>query len=79
MIMSITIENPTAEEIIAAIKAQIPPAEFERLKNLLIQEKPYWEDPTYSSEWSEEDMRDATRSTGLLIEKRFGPEEVDYD
>lgn len=33
--MSITIENPTAEEIIAAIKAQIPPSEFERMKELL--------------------------------------------
>jgi hypothetical protein len=36
--MSITIENPTAEEIIAAIKAQIPDSEFERLKILINQE-----------------------------------------
>jgi hypothetical protein len=77
--MSITIENPTAEAIISEIKRQIPASEFERLKALLIQEKPYWEDPAYSSEWSEEDLADATRSTGLLIEKRFGPETVDYD
>ena len=33
--MSITIENPTAEEIIAALKSQISTSEFERLKALL--------------------------------------------
>lgn len=77
--MSITIENPTAEEIIAAIKSQIPPREFERLKVLLSHEKPYWEDPTYSGEWSDEDLRNAQHVTALLIEKRFGPEEADYD
>ena len=37
--MSITIENPTAEAIYAAIKSQIPPSEFERLKNLLSHEE----------------------------------------
>lgn len=77
--MSITIENPTAEAIIAAIKSQIPPREFERLKELLNQEKPYWEDPVYSGEWSDEDLRDAQHATALLIEKRFGPEESNYD
>ncbi len=77
--MSITIENPTVEAILAEIKRQIPANEFERLKALLLGEKPYWEDPTYSSEWSEEDLQDATRATGLLIEKRFGPEEGNYD
>ena len=53
--MSITIENPTAEQIIAAIKSQIPPSQFERMKTLLNTETPHWEDPTFSSEWSEED------------------------
>jgi hypothetical protein len=77
--MSITIENPTAEAVIAAIKDQMSADEFERLKNLLSHEKPYWEDPTYSDDWSEEDLRDAVRSTALLIEKRFGPEEGNYD
>ena len=38
MAMSITIENPTAEEIIAAIKSQIPDSEFERLKVLINQD-----------------------------------------
>ena len=76
--MSITIENPTAEAIYEALQS-VPANEIERLKALLNGEKPYWEDPTYSSEWSEEDLRDAGRSTGLLIEKRFGPETVSYD
>ncbi len=35
--MSITIENPTAEEIIVALKSQISASEFERLKELLSQ------------------------------------------
>ena len=77
--MSITIENPSAEAIYAAIKRQMPADEFERLKTLFNEEKPYWEDPTYSDEWSDEDLADAARATGLLIEKRFGPEEGDYD
>lgn len=77
--MSITIENPTAEEIIAEIKRQIPAPEFERLKALLNEEKPYWKDPTYSGEWSEEDLRDLDRSTARLIDERFGPEAGNYD
>ena len=77
--MSITIENPTAEEIFAVLKSQIPPSELERLRALLVHITPYWEDPAYSGEWNEEDLHDAQRSTALLIEKRFGSEAVDYD
>ncbi len=77
--MSITIENPTAEAIISEIKRQIPASEFERLKTLLLEEKPYWEDPAFSSEWSEEDLRALDRHTARLIDERFGPEEGNYD
>jgi hypothetical protein len=77
--MSITIENPVAEEILAALKRQIPPSEYARMRALINEEPPYGEDPTYSSDWSEEDLRDAQRATALLIDKRFGPEEGNYD
>jgi len=77
--MSITIENPTAEEIIAALKREIPASEFERLKNLLSSDTPPWEDPSYSSEWSEEDLRDLDLHTARLIDERFGPEKENYD
>lgn len=76
--MSITIENPTAETIYAALR-DVPAPEIERLKVLLNAEKSYWENASFSSEWSEEDLRDAAHSTALLIEKRFGPEEGNYD
>ena len=76
--MSIPIENPTAETIYAALR-DVPAREIERLKELLNAGKSYWDDPAYSSEWSEEDLRDAAHSTALLIEKRFGPEAGDYD
>jgi hypothetical protein len=49
------------------------------MKALINEESPYWEDPTYSGEWGEEDLRDAQRATALLIDKRFGPEEGNYD
>ena len=76
--MVITIENPTAETIYAALR-DVPAREIERLKELLNAEKPYWEDATFSSEWSEEDLRDLDRSTAQLIDERFGPEEGNYD
>ena len=77
--MSIIIENPTAEAIYAEIKRQVPAHEFERLKTLFTEDKPYWEDPTYSGEWSDEDLRDLDRATARLIDERFGPEEGNYD
>ncbi len=75
--MPITIENPTAEAIYSAV-AYLSGEEKEKLR-LLLQRDQVQSDPAYSEEWSEEDLRDATRSTALLIEKRFGPEEENYD
>ena len=75
--MPITIENPTAEAIYSAVLF-LSDEEKRKLRSLL-QRDELIADSTYSEAWSEEDMRDATRSTGLLIEKRFGPEEANYD
>lgn len=78
--MPITIEKPTAEAIYAALQS-VPPDELARLREMLTVAPPDdpSNDPTYSSEWSEEDIEDFRRSTALLIEKRLGDEEVDYD
>jgi hypothetical protein len=73
--MPITIENPTAEAALEALQ-QLPSEEFARLKQMLV-EANYGED--YQDFWTEEDMRDAARSSALLFEKRFGPEEGGYD
>ncbi len=73
--MSITIENPTAEAAFQALR-QLPGEELKRLKEMFAAID-YGEG--YQDFWTEEDLADATRSTGLLIEKRFGPETVDYD
>lgn len=75
--MPITIENPTAEAIYSAVLF-LSEEEKRKLRSLL-QRDELLSDPAYSEEWSDEDLRDATRSTALLIEKRFGPEEGDYD
>lgn len=69
----ITIETPTAEAIYSAV-VFLSEEEKRKLRSLL-QRDELRSDPTYSEEWSEEDLRDATRSTALLIEERFGPEE----
>lgn len=80
--MPITIEKPTAESALQAL-TQLPESELARLRELLaatpLQNGDYSDDPSYSSEWSEEDIEDLRRSTALLIEKRLGDEEVDYD
>ena len=73
--MAITIENPTAEAAFEALQ-QLPQEEFARLKHMFA-EANYGEG--YQDFWTYEDMKDAARSTALLIEKRFGPEEADYD
>jgi len=73
--MSITIENPTAEAAYQALQ-QLPGVELSRLKKMLTAAD-YGEG--YQDFWTDEDLKDATRSTALLIEKRFGPEEGDYD
>ena len=75
--MPITIENPTAEAIYSAVLF-LSDEEKSKLR-LLLERDQVMSDPSYSDEWSEEDLRDATRSTALLIERRFGPEEVNYD
>ena len=75
--MPITIETPTADAIYSAVLF-LSEDEKEKLRLLLLRDQIH-ADPTYSEEWTEEDLRDATRSTGLLIEKRFGSEEADYD
>lgn len=71
--MAITIETPTAEVAFAALQL-LPEPELARLREMLaalpIDDKSYWTD---------EDLEDAQRATALLIEKRFGPEEGDYD
>ena len=74
--MSITIENPTAETILTALR-DVPESEIKRLTALL-NARCLLDDPTYCSSWSEEDFVDLHRYTGRLIEKRFGPEEGDY-
>lgn len=78
--MPITIDKPTAEAIYAALQS-VPPGELARLREMLTVTPPddYSTDPTCSSEWSDEDLADAQRATGQLIEKRFGPEAGDYD
>ncbi len=78
--MPITIDKPTAEAIYAALQ-NVPPNELARLREMLTPTQPddYSNDPSYSSEWSAEDLADARRATGQLIEKRFGSESGDYD
>lgn len=80
--MPITIEAPTAEAALQAVQ-QLPHDELARLREMLtaLTTPPddYSNDSTYSSEWSQEDLVDARRATGQLIEKRFGPEVGDYD
>ena len=75
--MSITIENPTAETILAALR-DVPAGEVERLRTLL-NSRSIMDDPSYSDSWSEEDFRDLDRYTARLIDERFGPEEANYD
>ena len=58
--MSITIENPTAEEIIAELKRQIAPSEFERLKVLLNDEHPETAEEEENA-WREISARSAAR------------------
>ncbi len=36
-------------------------------------------DPSYQGYWTDEDLEDAARMTGRLIEERFGPEPGNYD
>ena len=75
--MPITIESPTAEAAFAALQ-QLPQDELTRLQQMFVKPKiDYGEN--YQSHWTEEDLEDATRATALLIEKRFGPEEGNYD
>ena len=75
--MPITIESPTAEAAYAALQ-QLPDEELARLQQMFAKPKiDYGEN--YQSHWTEEDMKDAARATALLIEKRFGPEEGNYD
>ncbi len=79
--MPITIENPTAEAIYSALR-DVPATELARLREMLAPASSaddYVRDPAFSSEWSDEDLQDARRATGLLVEKRFGPEAGDYD
>ena len=75
--MPITIENPTAEAAFAALQ-QLPEDELARLQQMFAKPKiDYGEN--YQSYWTEEDLEDAARATALLIDKRFGPEEGNYD
>ena len=44
--------------------AEFPPELVQRvLKYAISLKQPYWERPGYSSEWTEEDIRDATRES----------------
>ncbi len=75
--MPITIETPTAEAIFSAARYL---SEEEKCKlRLLLQSDALTADPTYSGEWSEEDLRHLDRHTARLIDERFGPEEGNYD
>ncbi|MDQ3815065.1 MAG: hypothetical protein M3347_14125 [Armatimonadota bacterium] len=73
--MAITIENPTAEAAFEALR-QLPSEEFARLKQMLSAADC---GEGYQDFWTEEDLQDAARSTAPLLDKRFGPEEGDYD
>ena len=75
--MPITIENPTAEAIWRAAQ-QLPKGELARLQQMFAQSKIDCGE-NYQSHWTEEDLADAARATALLIDKRFGPEEGNYD
>lgn len=75
--MPITIESPTAEAAYAALQ-QLPQDELARLQQMFAKPQvDYGEN--YQSHWTEEDLEDAARATALLIDKRFGPEEGNYD
>ncbi len=76
--MAITIENPTAETIYAALR-DVPAREIERLKELLNAKSPHAKACDFKSDWSEEDLSDLDRATAQLIDERFGPEEGNYD
>lgn len=73
--MVITIENPTAEAAFEALR-QLPSEELHRLEEMFVRAH-YGEG--YQSFWTNEDIKDAQTSTASLIEKRFGPEEGNYD
>jgi hypothetical protein len=73
--MVITIENPTAEAAYEALR-QLPSEELNRLSEMFV--KAYYGEG-FQSFWTDEDLEDASRSTARLIEKRFGPEEGNYD
>ena len=73
--MSITIETPTARDAFIALQ-KLPDDEFLRLKEMLV-EAEFGEG--FQDFWTDEDLKDAQAATGRLIEKRFGPEEGDYD
>ena len=75
--MPITIESPTAEAAYAALQ-QLPEDELARLQQMFAKPKINYGE-NYQSHWTEEDLEDAARATALLIEKRFGSEEGDYD
>lgn len=86
--MTITIEL-TAEQLFEAAQ-QLPAHEQTRLRELLSPENGDGANngaalpndangPNYRSDWSDEDLADAQRATGLLIEKRFGTEPYNYD
>lgn len=58
--MSITIENPTAEEIIEVVMRVLPPREIEKFK-VILGVKPILE----SDGWTQEDLESFARSEKL--------------
>jgi hypothetical protein len=70
--MGITIEHPTAESAIEALK-KLPASELAKLMAILLDHE-----PQRQSDWSAQDLDDLDRATARLMDKRYGPEEGNY-
>lgn len=62
--MPITIDNPTAESIYAALQS-VPPNELARLREMLTATPPI----NRSTEWSDEDLADFSAAQSALTEE----------
>lgn len=78
--MSQNVETkPTAESVYAEAVQDLSSSERFKLATLILNGIPSEAVVDYSTEWSEEDLRDFDRATAELIDQRFGPEEGNYD
>lgn len=78
MAQTLLTQPATAESVYAEVVQALPSSEQFKLATLIMNRIPPEAVVDYSTEWSEEDLRDLDRATGMLIERRFGPEEGNY-